>query len=65
MALIPSGTDMNPNPQRAPVFFISHGSPMFALEPGQLGPGDITCGVLSMDPYAWGMEHTATQEQSA
>jgi 4,5-DOPA dioxygenase extradiol len=30
-------TDMNTNPQRAPVFFISHGAPTFALEPGQLG----------------------------
>lgn len=28
---------MNPNLQRAPVFFISHGAPTFALEPGQLG----------------------------
>lgn len=28
---------MNTSPQRAPVFFISHGAPTFALEPGQLG----------------------------
>jgi 4,5-DOPA dioxygenase extradiol len=28
---------MNTTPQRAPVFFISHGAPTFALEPGQLG----------------------------
>ena len=28
---------MNTNLQRAPVFFISHGAPTFALEPGQLG----------------------------
>lgn len=29
---------MNPNPSKAPVFFISHGAPTFALEPGLLGP---------------------------
>lgn len=28
---------MNTTPQRAPVFFISHGAPTFALDPGQLG----------------------------
>ncbi|WP_296493078.1 class III extradiol ring-cleavage dioxygenase [Rhodoferax sp.] len=28
---------MSPTLQRAPVFFISHGAPTFALEPGQLG----------------------------
>lgn len=28
---------MNTSPQRAPVFFISHGAPTFALDPGQLG----------------------------
>lgn len=28
---------MNNTLQRAPVFFISHGAPTFALEPGQLG----------------------------
>ena len=28
---------MNTSLQRAPVFFISHGAPTFALEPGQLG----------------------------
>lgn len=28
---------MNTTTQRAPVFFISHGAPTFALEPGQLG----------------------------
>lgn len=29
---------MNSNPSKAPVFFISHGAPTFALEPGLLGP---------------------------
>lgn len=28
---------MTTSPQRAPVFFISHGAPTFALDPGQLG----------------------------
>lgn len=33
---------MNPSP--APVFFISHGAPTFALEPGRLGPQLTTLG---------------------
>lgn len=34
---------MKSNPLKAPVFFISHGAPTFALEPGLLGPllGDL------------------------